>query len=491
MKTYKISRRNFLKTTAATTAAVSLLPLGGCNVEKTPKPMKRKFGKHDFMVTTLGLGGQASIQWTPEDVDPVPIILKAFKLGINYYDTSNLYGPSQRNFNKAFQQLNLIPGKEGYNAELRKSIWLTSKTCQRWGKPGWEARENVSNWSNGENVKCAVDDLKRSMTQIFGDGEGNYPEGAYLDMILIHTLHNTGEVDVLYEGLETPLDPNGNFGALVALRDFRDGTNLTGMNPKNEKLIRHIGFSGHNNPPAMIDMIQRDEWGILEGMLVAINANDRLMFNMQHNVIPVAEAKGFGIIGMKTFADAAMYHKEPTWSNKPEHVYRKVGEPGLPSRPLIEYSLTTPGVHTLIIGIGQIDDDPMKCQLTQNFYAAQIAPDGLTAEERLKTEQMAAAIKEGKTNYFQMAREGLTAPRGLQLTENEGNKLLSWQTAYAGDYPLAKYEIMVDGVKTGEVVHQPQILKKQPFSFALAEMKGKITVVSVDSMGNRAEALLG
>ena len=48
----------------------------------------------------------------------------------------------------------------------------------------------------------------------------------------------------------------------------------------------------------MIDMIQRDEWGILEGLLVAINANDRLMFNMQHNVIPVAEAKGFGIIGM-------------------------------------------------------------------------------------------------------------------------------------------------------------------------------------------------
>ena len=219
---YQISRRNFIKVSAATTAGVSLMSMGGCNVDKVPAPMKRKFGKHDFMVTSFGLGGQASIQWTPEDVDPVPIILKAFELGINYYDTSNLYGPSQLNFNKAFKKLNLIPGEAGYNEELRKNIWLTSKTAMRWGKPGWPEREGVVNWSNGDEVKCAVDDVKRSLTQMFGDNQGGYPEGAYLDMVLIHTLHNTQEIDVLYEGLETPLDPDGNFGALVALRDLRD-----------------------------------------------------------------------------------------------------------------------------------------------------------------------------------------------------------------------------------------------------------------------------
>jgi aryl-alcohol dehydrogenase-like predicted oxidoreductase len=490
MKTYKISRRNFLKTTAATTAAVSLMPFGTCALEKTPAPLTRKFGKHDFQVTSLGLGGQSSLQWTPADVDPVPIILKAFRLGINYFDTSNLYGPSQLNYHKAFKKLNLIPGETGYNETLRKSIWLTSKTCQRWGKPGWEKLENVRNSSNGENVKCAVDDLKRSMTQIFGDGQGSYPEGAYLDMILIHTLENGAEVDVLYKGLETPLDPNGHFGALVALRDFRDGTNLTGMNPKNEKLIRHIGFSGHHDAAAMIDMIQRDQWGILDGMLIAINANDKLMFNMQHNVIPVAEAKGLGIIGMKTFSDAAMYHKEPRWSNKPEDVYRKVGEPGLPSRPLIEYSLTTPGVHTLIVGIGQIDDDPAKCQLTQNFYAAQIRPDGLTAEERRKIEQMAAGVKEGKTNYFQLPKVGLSAPRELQKRDKNGQLLLTWQTAYAGDHPLARYEILVDGKKAGEVIHKPQTLKKEPFSYPASGLNGKISVVAVDAAGNRAGAVL-
>ena len=65
---------------------------------------------------------------------------------------------------------------------------------------------------------------------MFGDGKGNYPEGAYVNMVLMHGLNNTNEVEVLYKGLETPLDKNENFGTLVAMRDFRDGTNLTGMN---------------------------------------------------------------------------------------------------------------------------------------------------------------------------------------------------------------------------------------------------------------------
>jgi len=486
LKKYPVSRRNFIKVSAVSTAAVSAMSLGSCNVENVPAPMKRKFGNLGFDVTSIGLGGQASLQWTPDDVDPVPIILKAFDLGINYFDTSNLYADSQLNYNKAFKQLNLIPGEEGYNHQLRESIWLSSKTAMRWGKPGWEAREKVRNSSNGKEVQCAVDDVKRSLSQIFGDNNGWYPEGAYLNMVLIHTLQTVEEVDVLYKGLETELDPEGNFGALVALRDLRDGTNLTGMNPKNEKLIRHIGFSGHANPPAMMDMVQRDKYGILDGMLIAINANDKTKMNMQNNVIPIAEAKGMGIIGMKVFADAAMYHKEPRWSQTPADVFRKVGTPELPSRPLVEYALTTPGVHTLIIGIGQIDDDPMKCQLVQNFYAAQIEPDGMPAGDRKKIEEHASKIKPG-SNYFQVIdKSGLSAPRELQ---KNGDKI-TWQTAYAGDDPVSHYEILIDGKTVGKVGHKPQILKEKPFVFELENEGSKIAVVAVDKAGARAEAIL-
>jgi hypothetical protein len=298
-------------------------------------------------------------------------------------------------------------------------------------------------------------------------------------------LHNTDEVDVLYEGLETPLDPDGNFGALVALRDLRDGTNLTGMNPKNEKLIKHIGFSGHANPPAMMDMIQRDEYGILDGMLIAINANDKTKMNMQNNVIPIAEAKGMGIIGMKVFADAALYHKEPRWSQTPADVFRKVGTDELPSKPLIEYSLTTPGVHTLIIGIGQIDDDPMKCQLIQNFYAAQIAPDGMSAAERKRIEEQAKSVKP-ESNYFQaIEKEKLSAPRDAKLVDGK----LTWNTALADDEPISHYEIIRDGELLGKVEHKPQLLKSKPFSITIDE-PGDVTLVAVDKAGNRAETVV-
>jgi len=492
-----LSRRKFIKASIVSTAGVSFFPLNLSNrgssvrdamaVEPLSSIAKRKFGNFNFEVTTMGLGGQGAIQWTPSDVDPVAIIVKAVNLGINYFDTSNVYGGSQLNYNKAFKTLKLIPGESGYDENLRKSIWLTSKTNMRWGKPGYPERAYVTNASNGgSSVKCAVDDLKRSLTQIYGDNKGGYPEGAYLDMILIHNLNSTDEVDVLYEGLETPLDPNGNFGALVALRDYRDGTNLTGMNPKNEKLIRHIGFSGHASPPVMVDMIQRDEFGILEAMLVAINANDKTKYSMQNNVIPVASAKGMGIIGMKVFADAALYHKDPRWSGSSTDLFREIGTSELPSRPLIEYTLTTPGVHTAIIGIGHIDEDPLKCQLIQNLNAAQMEPNGISEIERVRIEGLAKALKPA-SNYFQASKVGLTKPRNLR---NEGNTII-WDNAFAGDTPLKSYEILVNGVKVGEVVHKPQTLKSIPFTFEVtAKSSNKIEIAALDQMGNRAVGFL-
>jgi aryl-alcohol dehydrogenase-like predicted oxidoreductase len=491
-KVHSISRRRFLKTSAVAAAGLSVVPYIRCTRGAIAGPIKRTFGKLNYDVTTLGLGGQASIQWTPEDVDPVSIILKAFDLGVNYFDTSNVYGPSQMNFGTAFRKLELIPGLAGYKESLRKSIWLTSKTHLRWAK-GAEKKEGVSHVTNGAEGSHTVDDLKRSLSQIFGDREGNYPEGAYLDMMLIHNLTTLQEVDVLYEGLENPDPKSEQIGALAALRDYRDGTNLTGLNPKEEKLIRHIGFSGHYSAPVMMEMIQRDKFNVLDAMLVAINANDRLNFNMQHNVIPVASAKNMGVIAMKVFADGAMYTKNAEWSWNPGHVVRTVGSESLPSRHLIEYSLTTPGVHTAIIGIGQISDNPEMCQLNQNFTAAQIEPGGLCETERNEVEKITSIVKEGKTNYFQVPEGGLTAPGNpsinQELKDEQRTVNLTWFTAYAGDEPIKTYEILRDNEKVGEVNHKPQTTK-EPFVFAenvTDRNAHEYKLVSVDRIGRKAE----
>lgn len=462
-----ISRRSFMQTATMATVGLSLGPYMVYGKVNVATPMRRDMGRLHFESTTLGLGGQASLQWTPADVDPVKIILKAFAQHINYFDTSNMYGPSQLNYGKAFRELHLVPGQPGYKESARNSIFLTTKTGLRWAKGGWQ-KEGLGNFTNGPRGSHTVDDIKRSLTQMFGDGQGTYPPGAYLDMVLVHSLESTAEVDALYEGLNHP-DPRAeNIGALAALLDFRDGTNLTGLNPKEEKLVRHIGFSGHHNPAAMMEMIQRDDRNILDGMLVAINANDRLNFNMQYNVIPVAAAKNMGMIAMKVFADGAMYTKEANWSRSPDHVVRTVGSDTLPSRRLVEYTLTTPGIHALIIGTGQIDTDPKRCQLEQNLSAAQVAPNALAASDRRSIEKIANSVKDGKTNYFQLPKQELTPPREALAKQEmrDGKRVvrLEWHTAFAGDEPLARYEIWRDHQKIGSISYRPQVSKK-PFVF--------------------------
>jgi aryl-alcohol dehydrogenase-like predicted oxidoreductase len=492
--TGSMNRRKFAKTTIMATAAVAVTQSLFTRCTQAPAPMKRVFGKLGFEVTTMGLGGQASLQWTPDGVDPVKIILKAFDLGINYFDTSNLYGPSQSNFGKAFHIKNLIPGLSGYDEKLRQSIFLTTKTHLRFAKGNLEAK-GVNNWTNGEQGTHTIDDLHRSLTLMFGDGKGGYPTGAYLDMVLIHNLNTREEVDALYEGYDNT-DPGAErIGALAALRDYRDGTNLTGLNPKNEKLIRHIGFSGHFDASVNMYMIQRDKNNLLDAMLVAINANDKQMFNMQHNVIPLASAKNMGIIGMKVFADGAMYTKPAEWSERPDHVVRTVGNSLLPSQSLIKYTLTTPGIHLAIIGIGHISSKDEECQLTSNLAASQIVPDGLTEAERTAIEEMAGKVKEGKTNYFQTGAWPLTAPKDVSVTHkneiNSRNAVLSWNTAYAGDSAIKSYEIWRDGTKIESILFVPQ-LTTEPFTYmeSLSDKEAHTYIVKViDSKERIAESV--
>jgi aryl-alcohol dehydrogenase-like predicted oxidoreductase len=459
------SRRQFIQTSALITAGSALAPrLFAASASANPAPlMKRTFGRIGFSVTTLGLGGQASIQWTPENTDPVAIIEKAYHLGVNYFDTSNVYGPSQVNYGTAFRKLGLVPGVPGYQPSRRKSIFLTSKTMLRFGKGG-DDRTGVVGHSNGPAGSKALDDVRRSLSQIFGDGNGNFPAEAWLDMVLIHNLNKMGEVDALYEGYSNTDSNAQTIGALAALRDVRDGTNKTGLNPKKEKLIRHIGFSGHNDAAVMVEMIQRDTENLLDGMLVAINANDKLYMNMQYNVIPVAAAKNMGIIAMKVFADGAMYSKKAEWSNKVAHVVLEVGSDELPASELIRYSLTTPGIHTAIIGIGKISDDPGKCQLSYNLKHAQVKPDALGEGGRNEIEQIATKAKEGRTNYFQRAFQELTPPRDAHVSRNKQVNIITWHTAFAGDAAIDRYEIWKDGAKIAAIPFKPQT-SKTPYYF--------------------------
>ncbi len=442
------------------------------------KLVTRVLGRTGRAVTTFGLGGQASIQWPRPGVDGEQIILKAIEMGVTYFDTSNIYGPSQMTYGKAFRRLHMVPNGAAYDRKLRKSIFLATKTHMRRAVAA-DGHLGPNPASNGERVKTAIDDVRRSLSQMFGDGRGNYPKDAYLDLVQIHNINTIEEVDAIYEGLENPDPKAEHIGALAGLLDLRDGTNRTGANPGREKLIRHIGITGHWNSPAHIEAIQRDEMGIIDTLLVAINANDRLYFNHQHNAISVAEAKGMGVIGMKVFADAKLYGRESgSFSNEPHDVYMGVGSKELPSAPLIQYSLSVPGVDCVIIGIGHISasDDPNEDQLVANLDAAQLR-EPLSSERMRQIEQRTAETAGTATNYFQRPSLGLTPPRGLRANLDSGLMehvsgmpavYLAWDTSYAGPAAISHYELFRGEQKLGEVVHKPQTTRR-PFVFRDAE----------------------
>jgi hypothetical protein len=167
-------------------------------------------------------------------------------------------------------------------------------------------------------------------------------------------------------------------------------------------------------------------------------------------------------------------------------VIRTVGTKELPSKPLIEYALTTPGIHTAIIGIGQISDDHLKCQLVQNYYAAQIEPHGLSEEQRLMIEKNSRISKDGKTNYFQLPNRGLTPPQDIKVSLEDGVHII-WNSALADKDPISHYEVFLGEELVATILHTPQTTTV-PFHFSGRSNTDNYKVVTVDKAGNRAES---
>ena len=99
-------RRDFLKAGGAVTAALlapsamakepTKLP-GLPSNPKTPTAMPtRNLGKTGYKVGIFSLGGQASLEHSNNFDVAVPIIERALDLGVNYIDTSSIYGGPER-----------------------------------------------------------------------------------------------------------------------------------------------------------------------------------------------------------------------------------------------------------------------------------------------------------------------------------------------------------------------------------------------------------
>lgn len=464
----QFSRRDALRWAQGAAMATTFLPLGGrfgAWAHPAEKPLAtRLLGRTGREVTTFGLAGGNKVQWDLPGDEAVQIVVKAVRAGMTYLETANNYFLSQEKMGKAFEILNLKPGVPGYDHSLRGRLFIATKTGLRHSIVRDGAKPLGRSSGGGALV---LDDIRRSLTQFFGDGKGYIPDGAYLDLMQVHHIDNKVEVDATYEGLDNPGDKSlPRVGALACLLDYRDGTNRTGLNPEHRKWIRHIGITGHENPAIHMYAIQRDTRNILDTLLVAVNPNDPNYFCHQTNSIPVAHAKGMGVIGMKVFADGVMYGLKQEYAHRPGQSVPTVGQPDkLPYQDFIRYSLNPEGMATIITGIGLIDEsnDPQRDQLVANLAAAQVASP-LSRQEKRDIEQTVADLHGTRTNFFQQPSAGFQSPQDFAAERLAGGQVrLQWHSAYAAGDRIVRYEVYRRHERIATVPFRPQTTRT-PFS---------------------------
>ena len=437
---------------------------------------RRLLGRTGRMVVPLGLGGQASLQWTAAGIDAPDIIVRAVQLGVTYLDSANAYGPSQVNYGEAFRRLHLTPADTNYDRGLRERLYIASKTVRRQAaNPALDA-------------PTAIDDLKRSLTQMFGDGKGFIPEGAYLDAIQIHNLTAMAQVNLIYEGYAERAGAKmpQTIGALAGLLDYRDGTNYTGLNPEHRQYVRHIGITGHQSSPVLMSAIRRDRDQVIDTVLVALNANDRLCSSHQNNLLPLAVGRGLGVIAMKVFADGAYYGKEPRFSRNPEDVIATVGKPGAVNySDLVRYPLSLPGVGVAIIGTGRINrDKPEADQLMANLTAA--LKDMPSDTERQRIESESKSLHGAATNYFQEKTNVLVQPAEVKTRKDGDRVIVEWNTAFAGPEPVRSYEIQSGNKVLLSLPFRPQLTETPLTAWVpAAAAVDAITVVASETAPRR------
>jgi aryl-alcohol dehydrogenase-like predicted oxidoreductase len=314
------NRREFLKAGGAITAglvAQAAMPASATTLPSspsnpaTPNAMPtRNLGKTGYKVGIFSLGGQAAIERADNEAVAVPIIEKALDLGVNYIDTSSIYGGPQRWSERYVGQV---------MKKRRSEAFLASKTKER-TKAG------------------SLDMLEQSLKLLNTD---------HLDLWQLHDIGTNNEIEQIF----------AKGGAMEALLEARD-----------QKMVRFLGITGHFRPEPLIEAIHRYPF---DTILMAVNAADPHHFSFSEQLLPLAVDKQMGIIGMKIPARGRILS---TWTPPPMEQQKHSWEgmvlaptPGtLDMRQAMYYSLSLP-VSTIIIGCDSVEQLTHNVQLAREF----------------------------------------------------------------------------------------------------------------------------
>jgi predicted aldo/keto reductase-like oxidoreductase len=148
--------------------------------------------------------------------------------------------------------------------------------------------------------------------------------------------------------------------------------------------FRFLGISGHHKPALFVPLLETGEVDVL---LAVVNFVDRHTYGFEDRVLPVARKNKAGIVAMKVFGGAR----------------KSAGSYGNPNAPpeldvqhlasAVRYSLGTPGVSTVNLGVHSCDQLRQNVELVKGFKP-------LSADERTQLADLGRGLAQKWGEHF-------------------------------------------------------------------------------------------
>jgi predicted aldo/keto reductase-like oxidoreductase len=285
------SRRDFLNSTLAAGAALGVAGVAGGQQQPGRGLPTRPLGRTGVNVSILCLGGW-HIGSIRDENEAIKIMHAAIDEGINFFDNAWDYhdGGSE-----------IVMGKALAQGGKRKQVFLMTKNCAR------DARGTRQHLE---------DSLRRLQTDV-------------IDLWQFHEINYDNDPDWIMER-----------GALAeALKAQKEGK------------VRYIGFTGHKDPRIHLAMLSRHSWDTVQ---MPINVCDHFYRSFVNQVVPEANKRQIGVIGMKSLGGGN------------NHQGRFTTEKVCTAQEARRYALSQP-IASLCVGIDAMDVLQQDVAIARNF----------------------------------------------------------------------------------------------------------------------------
>jgi aryl-alcohol dehydrogenase-like predicted oxidoreductase len=206
----------------------------------------RPFGKTGERFPILSFGAQRIVDSHGcTEEEAIQIVNTAIDRGIRYFDTAWIYSQGQSE-----QRLGMVV------KQRRREVWITTKAFDR-------TRDGARR------------QLEESLRRLQTD---------QVDEWRMHNIYSFEELDKITA-------PGGALEAAVKARE--------------EGLVRYISISGHTDPQVQVEALRRFPF---DSVLCAASILDHFIYSFAEEFLPVANAQGVALIGMKVLGLARLGH---------------------------------------------------------------------------------------------------------------------------------------------------------------------------------------